>query len=86
MLPRALDMWATDGEPLLATLRDVLRFYNTLEGAAKLHHGSEKVLQPLGLSETELDDLESFLRALGDGEVPDELGGAPPSPRYATGR
>lgn len=52
--------------PDLAT---VLRFYSTLEGAVQLDHHRESVLTPLGLSETELADLEAFLRTL-DGELP----------------
>ena len=63
-----------------ASLREVLHYYNTLEGAAKLHHASETVLAPLGLSEEELDQLEAFLHALSDERLPEALRSAPGSP------
>lgn len=59
----------------LATLADVVRFYDTLEGAAPIGHHGESVLVPLGLGEGGRADLEAFLRA---------LNGAPPDPRWAS--
>lgn len=53
-----------------ATLRDVLRFYSTLEGATQVGHHQEQTLQPLKLSESEIDELAAFLEAL-TGEAPD---------------
>lgn len=48
-------------------LREVLDHYNTLENATPLgHHSQERILEPLGLTERELDDLEAFLRSLTD--------------------
>ncbi len=47
-----------------ATLEDVVHFYDTLDGAASLDHHGERVLAPLGLSETQRADLVEFLRCL----------------------
>jgi cytochrome c peroxidase len=59
----------------LATLAEVVRFYDTLEGAAPIGHHGESVLVPLGLDAQGRADLEAFLRA---------LTGAAPDPRWAT--
>jgi len=59
----------------LATLADVVRFYDTLEGAAPIGHHGESVLVPLGLGDEGRADLEAFLRS---------LTGAGPDPRWAT--
>lgn len=48
----------------LATLEEVVRFYDTLEGATSLDHHGERMLEPLGLSEQEREDLVAFLRAV----------------------
>jgi cytochrome c peroxidase len=48
----------------LATLADVVRFYDTLEGAAPIGHHGESVLVPLGLGDDGRADLEAFLRSL----------------------
>lgn len=48
----------------LGSLREVLRFYSTREGAAPAHAHRELVLEPLQLTEGELDELEAFLRSL----------------------
>ncbi len=53
-----------------ATLRDVLRFYSTLEGATQVGHHQEQTLQPLELTEIEIDELVAFLESL-TGEPPD---------------
>jgi cytochrome c peroxidase len=47
-----------------ATLRDVVRFYSTLEGAAARGHHGETVLRPLNLTEGEIDDLVAFIETL----------------------
>lgn len=48
-----------------ATLDDVVRFYDTLEGASPVGHHGELVLEPLGLGEAGRADLVEFLRSLG---------------------
>jgi cytochrome c peroxidase len=48
----------------MSTLEDVVRFYDTLEGASPVGHHGEMVLQPLGLGEQGRADLVAFLRAL----------------------
>ncbi len=47
-----------------ASLEDVVRFYDTLEGASPVGHHGESVLVPLGLGEAGQADLVAFLRAL----------------------
>lgn len=59
----------------LASLADVVRFYDTLEGAAPIGHHGESVLVPLGLGEGGRRDLEAFLRS---------LTGVGPDPRWST--
>lgn len=52
------------------SLREVLEHYNTLEDATPLgHHSQEEILRPLGLDESQLDDLEAFLRSLTDESI-----------------
>ena len=63
----------------LASLEEVVRFYDTLEGATALDHHAELVLQPLGLSESERADLVRFLRAV-QGTLPDPAGIDDPRP------
>lgn len=60
----------------LATLEDVVRFYDTLEGATTLDHHAERVLEPLGLSERQRADLVAFLKA---------VQGAPPADTSRSG-
>ncbi|MEY3142920.1 MAG: hypothetical protein RLY21_1413 [Planctomycetota bacterium] len=59
----------------LATLADVVHFYDTLEGAAPIGHHGESVLVPLGLGPEGRADLEAFLRS---------LTGTGPDPRWAS--
>jgi cytochrome c peroxidase len=66
-------------EGQLATLADVVRFYDTLEGAAP-ESGSERIIQPLGLTEEERADLVAFLESLTDEGLPAELKRAPETP------
>ena len=56
-----------------ASLAEVIAFYDTLEGAIALDHHREAVLQPLGLTAPERDDLEAFLRALSPERLPGVL-------------
>jgi cytochrome c peroxidase len=49
-----------------ASLEEVVRFYDTLEGASPVGHHGEMVLEPLGLGERGRSDLVAFLRALGE--------------------
>lgn len=51
------------------TLREVLRHYNTLEGAVLPSHHQETVLRPLDLPDDRLEDLIAFLESL-TGEPP----------------
>ncbi len=69
----------------LATLRDVLRFYSTLElqVSPPAHHAHETLLRPLSLSEQETEDLLAFLESLTDEGIDESLT-APP--RAAPGR
>ena len=57
----------------LATLRDVVRFYSTLEGGVPAGHHREQVLKPLELTEPEIDDLVAFLESLTGAPLPEEL-------------
>jgi len=47
-----------------SSLREVVSFYSTLEGASKVGHHDEQVLQPLHLSSGEQLDLIAFLESL----------------------
>ena len=49
----------------VATLRDVVRHYSELD-ENRLHADGERILQPLGLSASEMDDLVAFLESLSD--------------------
>ncbi len=53
-----------------ASLDDVVRFYDTLEGASPVGHHGEMLLEPLGLGEEGRADLVAFLRALSP-DLPD---------------
>ena len=48
----------------LATLGDVVLHYSNLD-EQRLHIDGEKILRPLNLSESQVDDLVSFLQSLG---------------------
>tara|TARA_B100001059_G_scaffold132663_1_gene132752 strand:- start:9834 stop:11111 length:1278 start_codon:yes stop_codon:yes gene_type:complete len=61
------------------SIREVLDFYNTLDTMVVLDHHQETVLKPLGLTETQLEDLESFLMTLSSPKLPAELGRKPGS-------
>ena len=49
----------------LATLRDVIRHYSKID-EERLHRDGEKILRPLNLDDSEIDDLVAFLRSLGE--------------------
>jgi cytochrome c peroxidase len=55
----------------IATLAGVVRFYDTLEGAAAAGHHGESVIAPLGLDEQGRADLVAFLESLTPAESPD---------------
>ena len=65
----------------IATLRDVIRYYSTLEGTVPAGHHGEQVIKPLHLSEREIDDLVAFLETLNGAELPAELLAPPSGPR-----
>ena len=50
----------------LATLREVVRHYSKLDHD-RLHADGEQILQPLGLTDAEIDDVVAFLDSLTDG-------------------
>ena len=58
---------------LYFTLRQVLEHYSTLADAVQMGHHREKILQPLNLSEQELQDLQAFLETLTGAPLPEEL-------------
>jgi len=62
------------------TLGDVVRFYATLEGAARVDHHQEQILVPLNLSERQQLDLVAFLESLTDVSIDPALLRQPESP------
>jgi cytochrome c peroxidase len=62
-----------DGQ--LATLVDVVRHYDQIN-LERLHADGERILEPLGLSEGERNDLGAFLQSL---TAPDAAAGRGPS-------
>jgi cytochrome c peroxidase len=63
-----------------ATLREVIHFYSTLEGAMPIGHHQETILVPLNLTESQIDDLVAFLESLTGQPLPEELTRQPDSP------
>lgn len=63
-----------------ASLRDVLNYYSTLEGAVVMGHHPETVLKPLFLDAQEIDDLIAFLECLTDEAIDPSLLRAPDAP------
>ena len=61
------------------TLRDILRFYSTREDIPRTH-GERGVIRRLDLTESQLDDLEAFLKSLNGRPLPNDLLVAPGSP------
>jgi cytochrome c peroxidase len=68
-------------EGQIATLEEVIAFYDTLEGAAAEGPHTERILRPIGLEESERADLLAFLHALTNDTVPEGLR-RPPEPPY----
>ena len=50
-----------------------MRFYSTLDGAVGRSHHQERILEPLQLTETEIDDLLAFLESLEGRPLPPPL-------------
>ena len=67
-------------EGQMATLRDVLRYYSTLEGRRGLPAQQERILVPLQLSPQDKDDLVAFLESLTDTALEPSLLRPPASP------
>ena len=65
----------------LATLRDVLRYYSSLEGRTAPGPHDEKILVPLHLDEGETADLIAFLESLTGEPLPAELVRRPDAPQ-----
>ncbi len=61
------------------TLEEVVRFYSTLDEQPTVGH-REEMLEPLGLSDREVDDLVAFLRSLTGESLPPRLLTPPDSP------
>lgn len=53
----------------LPSLRAVVEHYNEID-TERLHADGEAILEPLGLSDSDIDDLVAFLESVGDGTVP----------------
>jgi cytochrome c peroxidase len=52
----------------LPTLRDVVKHYSEID-EDRLHADGERILRPLHLSESEIDDVVAFLESLSDGDT-----------------
>lgn len=63
-----------------ATLRDVVTFYSTREGALPPGHHGERLLRPLGLTPDEIAGLVAFVESLAPGPLESGLMKRPPSP------
>ncbi|MFQ5413770.1 MAG: cytochrome-c peroxidase [Phycisphaerae bacterium] len=63
-----------------ATLRDVVRFYSTMDGAIPPGHHRELILKPLNLTPGEQADLIAFLEALTDTAIDPSLLEPPDAP------
>ena len=64
----------------LQSLEEVVHFYATLDGASFAGHHREPLLQPLQLSQEEINQLVTFLRHLTSGTLPKNLMEPPKSP------
>lgn len=62
------------------TLRQVLEHYSTLADAVQMGHHREKILQPLNLTEQEMQDLQAFLESLTGAPLPEALLRQPATP------
>ncbi|MHC5113287.1 MAG: cytochrome-c peroxidase [Planctomycetota bacterium] len=70
----------------LATLRDVVRHYSTLEDAVLPDHHQEQLLVPLHLTDGEIDDLVEFLESLSAADPPAKLLEQPSRPKFGPNR
>jgi len=70
----------------IATLRDVVLHYSTLEDAVLPDHHREQLLVPLNLTEAEIDDLVAFLESLSAPDPPAELLVRPDEPGFGRRR
>ncbi len=61
------------------TLEEVVRFYSTLDESSTIGH-REEMLQPLALSDQQIDDLVNFLETLDGEPLPQSLKQQPESP------
>jgi len=61
----------------LATLREVVEFYSTLEDQLRIGHQHETILVPLHLTDEEIDHLVAFLESLTGDAIAEELLGKP---------
>lgn len=62
------------------SLREVLTYYATLQGAVPSDHHDETILVPRNFTESQIDDLIAFLESLTDEGVEPALLAPPPSP------
>lgn len=67
------------------TLRQVLEYYSTLNGASFGDHHQETILIPRGFSPQEMDDLTAFLQSLTDTSIDPALLKPPASPLFLDG-
>ncbi len=65
---------------MLPTLKTVVQFYNQGGGKNEFSKNKSKLIQPLGLTETEINDLVAFLESLSGDEI---IVDAPDLPDYA---
>ena len=54
---------------MLETLEDVIAFYNAGGGENEFAETKTSLIQPLGLSQAEMDDLVAFLESLSGEEI-----------------
>lgn len=63
-----------------ATLRDVLNYYSTMQGAVNMDHHDEIILKPRNFTEDQMADLTAFLESLTDVKLDPALLEQPKSP------
>ncbi len=54
---------------MLETMRDVVEFYNAGGGENEFADTKSPLIQPLGLSDAEIDDLVAFVESLSGDEI-----------------
>jgi cytochrome c peroxidase len=70
-------------EGQFATLKQVLQYYSTLDGALPPDHDQEQILFPLNLSEQDIEDLVQFLKTLTGRPLDETLLHKPASPLFS---